>query len=161
MSRVLVIVAHNDDEVLWAGGYLAANPMTDVLCCSVPKAKPERAVYFFDACHALGVYGFIAGGLAGNGLVDVTPAMRIACQYDEIITHNHVGEYGHPAHIQVHEAMKKLCMPMRVFGFGLELGPPMPEPLYQRKLEALACYRNPKILENQSRNFNLRRETFL
>lgn len=157
----LVVVAHPDDETLWAGGLLAANPDTHVLCCSVPRAKPERAVYFIEACAVLGVYGFVAGGLAGNGLVDVEPAMKIAPLYDEIVTHNAVGEYGHPAHVQVHEAMRALGVPMRVFGFGLEAGPPMPAALYERKLAALACYRNPKILENQSKNFDLERETFL
>lgn len=158
-SRVLVAVAHPDDEALWASGYLLEHPGTDVLCCSIPKKDPERCVHFFDACRILGANGYFAGQLAFNQKIDLTAAVKFAAHYDEIITHNEKGEYGHPSHIAVHQAMKDLGKPMRVFGYGLAEGDLID---YETKLRALSCYKTrPNVFANQSKKFDLSRECLL
>lgn len=159
MSRALVVVAHPDDESLWCAGYLMAHPGTDVLCCSIPKRDPERCVHFFQACGVLGANGYIAGRLASNDKIDLHAAMLFASQYDEIITHNAKGEYGHHAHIAVHHAMKSLGKPIRFFGYGFEKGEPID---LDTKMRALSCYTSrPKVYENHNRKFDLSREALL
>ena len=59
MKRAIV-VAHPDDEVLWAGGLPLRFPGDwTVVCCSTPAKDPVRAEHFFDACDVLGVKGKI------------------------------------------------------------------------------------------------------
>ena len=158
---VLVVVAHPDDESLWAAGYLMDNPGTHVLCCSIPFKDPERCRDFFDACHLLGAHGFFAGQLARAGKIYTDAAVQIAYHYDSIITHNHLGEYGHPAHIAVHLAMKSLNRPMRTFGYGIVAdGNPVSD--FERKRAAIECYHSrPNAFANQSKKFDLTVEAFL
>lgn len=152
-------MAHPDDESVWAGGYLSRNPDTDVICCSVPHADPERCGDFFRACDVLGVRGWIVGGLSQNERLDPEPAKNLVRRYDRIITHNRVGEYGHGAHIQLHHAMKDLGVQMWVFGYGLADGEPVNAEI---KKEALSCYTTrPDVWKNQSKRFDLSRECFL
>lgn len=155
MSKSLVVVAHPDDESLWAGGYLAKHK-TDVCVCSVPERDPERIKHFFEACKILGVKGYVAGCMEYQE--DVTAALVFASQYDDIITHNHLGEYGHPFHIKVHHAMKSLGKPLRVFNYGITKGDPID---YDTKERAMKCYVTRKIIQNQGGRFDLRCESLL
>ena len=155
LSRGIVVVAHADDETLWCGGYLIEHP-TDVLCCSIPK-DTQRAIDFFEACEVLGVNGYICG--KNEKYQDVHAAKVFAASYDHIITHNHIGEYGHKFHIKVHRAMKELGLPMQVFNYGLQDGEPID---WTRKLKALSCYTTrPDVLRNQSKRFILSRECLI
>lgn len=159
-TKTLVVVAHMDDETLWSGGYLMSNPGTHVLCCSVPYKDPERCIHFFEACAMLGAEGYIAGRLARAGKIDTYAAQQFAAGYDEIITHNHLGEYGHPAHIAVHLAMKELGKPMKTFGYGIITGGHLVD--IEMKKRVLACYTSrPNVFENQSKQFDLSREAFI
>lgn len=159
LNRPLVVVAHPDDESLWAGGYLIQHPGTDVLCCSIPKKDPERCIHFFEACRILGANGYFAGQLGARQRVDLKAAVLFAAHYESIITHNGQGEYGHPAHIAVHEAMKALGKPMQVFGYGMAQGEPID---YEAKLRAISCYKTrPNVLANQSKWFDLSRECLI
>lgn len=99
MRRALV-VAHCDDESLWFGGLLASEPGDwTVIACSIPRADPERAWKFFDACCVLGARArllpFVETAaqdpLQQTGLIDLSG-------FDQIVTHNDVGEYGHQHH---------------------------------------------------------------
>src|SRR6266705_2571148 len=100
MRRALV-VAHCDDESLWFGGLLAAEPGDwTIIACSIPRTDPIRAWKFFDACEVLGakprLLPFVESGpleLLGN-----TDRLDLA-GFDQIVTHNVVGEYGHRHHL--------------------------------------------------------------
>ena len=119
-KRAAVVVAHPDDEVLWFGGLLTACSNIDVICCSIPETEPERAIKFQDVCNHLGctykLLPFVevrGGHLKGLGYLTLD-------RYDIIYTHNHIGEYGHKHHIDVHEAVKrKFDGPIYVSGYGL------------------------------------------
>ena len=156
MSRSLVVVAHADDETLWCGGWLLENPGTHVCVCSVPR-DAQRSVDFFSACAVLGANGFIVGQLETWQNLDA--AQVFAASYDDIITHNRLGEYGHRFHIKLHHAMKELNKPLRVFNYGLCPGVPID---VDTKLKALACYSTrPDVLKNQQRRFDLSRECLI
>lgn len=98
-----VVVAHPDDEVLWAGGLLLRFPGDwTVICCSTPAKDPVRAEHFFDACDAMGVKGKI---FPEKDIKDVPLKFldRINLEeFDHIFTHNRWGEQGHLHHKQVH-----------------------------------------------------------
>lgn len=159
MSRTLVVVAHADDETLWCGGWLLENPGTDVCCCSIPRNDPQRILDFFIACQALRAKGFVVGENENQGLKETRVVQAVAASYDEIITHNELGEYGHPMHIRLHYAMKELKQPMRVFNYGIRPGMPIN---YELKVAALRRYSTrPDVLKNQSRNFDLSKEVLI
>jgi hypothetical protein len=96
-----IVVAHPDDEILWAGGLPLhfRDRRWTIICCSIPIRDPIRAYKFFDVCEALGARGRIlpyvhperAFPLENMDQLDLSP-------YDTIITHNEVGEYGHFQH---------------------------------------------------------------
>lgn len=100
MRRALV-VAHPDDESLWFGGLLAAEPGDwTVICCSIPRADPERAWKFFDACEVLGAKARLlpfAETHAKEPLLHVD--LIDLSRFDQVVTHNTVGEYGHGHHV--------------------------------------------------------------
>ncbi len=163
VSGTVVVVAHPDDEVLWAGGYLLAHPGTDVICCTVPQKAPERCLAFFWACKALDVNPIIVA--EGRDVVNVPirslrAVQRMVEQYDQIITHNHIGEYGHPHHIQVHKAMRATGIPMKVFGYGLTADG-MPVSLQLNKNLLRLYTTQPNCFKDWSTKFDLSREAFL
>jgi LmbE family N-acetylglucosaminyl deacetylase len=139
-----LVVAHPDDETLWAGGYLLRHPDTTVICCSVPRHDSIRAWKFFDACDSLGVKGRIIPAtesapdkpLEHLGVLDLS-------RYDTIITHGKDGEYGHLHHKQVHEFITSYYPEKNILSFGFgkgEIRLELTEDEQQRKLAALQCY---------------------
>lgn len=95
-----VVVAHPDDEVMWAGGLLSRyGDSFTVICCSIPRRDPVRAWKFFAACETFGARALLlpftesdpSQPLENLGCLDLAP-------FDCVVTHNSVGEYGHAHH---------------------------------------------------------------
>jgi hypothetical protein len=104
-SRRIAVWAHPDDETLWAGGLLLRHPGDwTVLCCSIPYRDPIRAFRFFDACEALGARGRLLPFCEERNapLDHLEEHLPELSTYGLIVTHGPSGEYGHPAHRQVH-----------------------------------------------------------
>lgn len=106
----VIVVAHPDDESLWASSLLLYYPGNwTIICCSRPQAPGEelRCSKFFHACVFLGAGHGVILDHADNGINKPLENLYINLQeYDHIFTHNNVGEYGHPHHKQVHEYIK-------------------------------------------------------
>ena len=101
-KEIAVIVAHPDDETLWAGGMILMNPECKWTIISLCRANDtDRAPKFFNA---LKVYG--ASGAMGN--LDDSPEQKPLLKeeveksitsllpqinYDLIVTHSPAGEY--------------------------------------------------------------------
>jgi LmbE family N-acetylglucosaminyl deacetylase len=101
-KKVAIIVAHPDDEVLWAGGTILAQPQWQCfIACLCRKSDPDRAPKFHKALavfHAKGAMGDLDDGPAQTPqdkqeitriLLELLPNIN----YDLIITHNPTGEY--------------------------------------------------------------------
>lgn len=161
MARVAVVVGHPDDETLWAGGYLKANPGTDVLVCTIPIKDPQRCADFFKVCSYWKANGsFIARHTDREPLKDLRHVQRIVEGYDLVLTHNAIGEYGHEQHIAVHNAVKETGIPMKVFGYGLTVEGEHVSLATKRAAINLYTTR-PNCWRVWSQKFDLSRECFL
>jgi LmbE family N-acetylglucosaminyl deacetylase len=101
-KSVAIIVAHPDDETLWAGGTILGHPEWDCFILSLCRADdPDRAPKFYKALKILN-----ARGVMGSTNDDPSPApldkeelqktvleLLPKKHYDLIITHNEKGEY--------------------------------------------------------------------
>lgn len=117
-KEVAVIVAHPDDETLWAGGTILSHPSWNFfIACLCRGSDKERAPRFFSALTTLRSKGVM-------GDLDDSPEQEPADErevertilnllppkhYDLILTHNPAGEYTrHRRHEEVGEAVIKL-----------------------------------------------------
>jgi LmbE family N-acetylglucosaminyl deacetylase len=101
-KSVAVIVAHPDDETLWAGGMILSQPLWDwyiITLCR--KSDPDRAPKFYrvlETFHAKGDMGDLDDGPEQNplheNLVKTTVIQLLPDRhFDLLITHDPSGEY--------------------------------------------------------------------
>ena len=116
--KVAVIVAHPDDETLWAGGTILSHPSWRFFIVSLCRGNDnERAPKFYSALKVLnskGIMGNLDDGPdqrpldeneLGQTILDLLPVKH----FDLIITHNPSGEYTrHIRHEEVSAAVIKL-----------------------------------------------------
>ena len=118
-KSVAVIVAHPDDETLWAGGTILSHPSWSWYIVTLCRAgDPDRAPKFFRVLQVLGATGKMADlddGPDQNPLdeseVQATILSLLPPQhFDLVITHSPTGEYtrhrrheeiGTQVHVQV------------------------------------------------------------
>ena len=117
-KSAVVIVAHPDDEALWAGGTILSHPSWRwFILCLCRESDKNRAPKFHKALAALkadGIMGDLDDGPEQNRL-DETLLEREILQllppaiFDLVITHNPTGEYTrHIRHEEVSKAVIKL-----------------------------------------------------
>jgi LmbE family N-acetylglucosaminyl deacetylase len=117
-KTVAIIVAHPDDETLWAGGTILSHPSWKwFIVCLCRGNDKERAPRFYSALKVLksdGIMGCLDDGPeqkpldekeVGRIILDLLPAHY----FDLIITHNPSGEYTrHLRHEEVSKAVINL-----------------------------------------------------
>jgi LmbE family N-acetylglucosaminyl deacetylase len=117
-KTVAIIVAHPDDETLWAGGTILSHPSWKwFIVCLCRGDDKERAPRFYSALKVLksdGIMGCLDDGPeqkpldekeVGRIILDLLPAHY----FDLIITHNPSGEYTrHLRHEEVSKAVINL-----------------------------------------------------
>lgn len=117
-GNAAVIVAHPDDETLWAGGAILARPNYNwfiVTLCR--KSDPDRSQKFFKAMQVYGAKGEMADLDDGpeqhpleltdvkQKIVQILPALA----FNIILTHSPSGEYTrHLRHEEVSQAVMDL-----------------------------------------------------
>jgi LmbE family N-acetylglucosaminyl deacetylase len=101
-KEIAVIVAHPDDETLWAGGMILMNPGCKWTIISLCRANDtDRAPKFFSALKvygASGAMGDLDDGPGQKPLLNEDIEKSIASllpriNYDLIVTHSPAGEY--------------------------------------------------------------------
>jgi len=116
-KRGAVIVAHPDDETIWAGGLLLTHPWLEWTINSVCRASdPDRAPRFQQAVRRLGAQGRMADLDDGPDQAPLPPAAvedtvagLLTGRYDWLITHSPRGEYTrHRRHEEVGRAVLSL-----------------------------------------------------
>ena len=118
IKTVSVIVAHPDDETIWAGGTILTYPeinWTVLALCR--KSDPDRAPKFFRVAERLGVKGLMADLDDGPdqkplNQTDVQQTILSAMPqigFDIILTHSPRGEYTrHIRHEETSQAVLSL-----------------------------------------------------
>jgi len=114
-KSVAIIVAHPDDETLWAGGTILSQPSWNCfIICLCRKNDKERAIRFYEALKILkseGIMGDIDDGHdqkpldegeIEKAILQLLPTKR----FDLIISHNPTGEYTR--HLRHEEASKAI-----------------------------------------------------
>lgn len=117
-KRVAIIVAHPDDEILWAGGTLINHPeWRCFVVCLCRKNDPDRAPRFYevlDKIHAEGVMADIDDGpeqtpLDQDEVKRAIEALLPSNNYDLLISHSPMGEYTrHRRHEEIGKAVIQL-----------------------------------------------------
>lgn len=123
--RAFVLVAHPDDETLWAGGLILSHPQWKVSIGSLCRGSDqERAPKFKEVCSRLGAVGSRIADLddapeqaklsqqaVATAILDVVPPDG----FDLLITHSLVGEYTrHRRHEETGAAVARLWTAGRI-----------------------------------------------
>lgn len=118
ITKVAVVVAHPDDETLWAGGLLLSHPEWSPFIVTLCRGKdPDRAPRFLKALERLGAEGAMGDLDDGPGQLPL-PAAEVQeailallpeRAYDLLLTHAPDGEYtSHRRHEEVAQAVALL-----------------------------------------------------
>lgn len=125
LSNCAVIVAHPDDETLWAGGTILMHPeakWTVITLCR--KNDPDRSLRFFNALETLGANGDMGdlddgpeqAPLVSSEIQNAIMGLLPSDRFDLIITHGPWGEYTrHLRHEETGKAVMALCESERLF----------------------------------------------
>jgi LmbE family N-acetylglucosaminyl deacetylase len=117
-KRVAVIVAHPDDETLWAGGLLLSHPEWSPFIVALCRGNdPDRAPRFRKALECLGAQGAMGTlddgpdqfPLSAKRVQEAVMALLPERDYDILLTHAPQGEYTwHRRHGEVSLAVREL-----------------------------------------------------
>ncbi|HEX7553233.1 MAG TPA: hypothetical protein VF378_06740 [Geothrix sp.] len=117
-KRVAVIVAHPDDETLWAGGLLLRHPEWSPFIVALCRGNdPDRAPKFRKALECFGAQGAMGTlddgpdqfPLSAKRVQEAIMALLPVQDYDILLTHAPQGEYTwHRRHGEVSLAVREL-----------------------------------------------------
>ncbi len=118
LKNVAVIVAHPDDETLWAGGTILSHPAWKCfIVCLSRQNDTDRATKFYKTLNILkseGIMGDLDDGPDQKALNEkevqrVIMELMPQKHFDLVISHNPAGEYTrHLRHEEVGKAVIKL-----------------------------------------------------
>ncbi|MFH1744647.1 MAG: PIG-L family deacetylase [bacterium] len=117
-ERAIIIVAHPDDETIWMGGTILKNKNLNWTIFSLCRSSDsDRAPKFKKVCDYYGAKCLITD-LDDEGRLNDKESREAAEKlieeklrgqdFDFLFTHGLNGEYGHPVHVQVHNAVKNI-----------------------------------------------------
>ncbi len=122
--RVGVVVAHPDDETLWAGGAILSHPGWDTFVAALCRGSdPDRAPRFRRALERLGAAGAMADlddgpeqiPLAADEVEAAILSLLPEGDYDVVLTHGPCGEYTrHRRHEETSRAVMRLWRASRL-----------------------------------------------
>ena len=101
-GTALVVVAHPDDEVLWAGGTILMHPAVDwTILTLCRRSDPDRNPKFFRVVRELGAEGLMGDmddgseqrPLSDLEIEETVLSLLPRLEFDLIISHSPLGEY--------------------------------------------------------------------
>lgn len=132
-KQVAIIVAHPDDETLWAGGTILSHPSWECfIVCLCRGSDLERAPRFKQTLvllHAEGIMGDLDDGPEQTPIPDFDLQYAIlqllpTTHFDLIITHHPAGEYTrHLRHEETSRAVIELWLAGKITATTLWLLP--------------------------------------
>ena len=150
----LMVVAHPDDELIFGGGELIKYGSDyKVVCISTPENK-DRIKEFEVVMQKLNVGAYEI--LNYKDVLDPTEEYNIKNiisqkKWKKIVTHNPIGEYGHPMHKKVFDTIKSLTNNFYVFGKSLKK---LDKEILTIKKELLSLYKSEQPIISQLLNKN-------
>ncbi|MFH1370085.1 MAG: PIG-L family deacetylase [Planctomycetota bacterium] len=145
-SSCAVIVAHPDDETLWAGGLMLLHPQTRwtvITLCR--KSDPDRAPKFQRVMKYLGAKGIMGDlddgpeqkPLAERDIRKTILSLLPMDRFDLVITHSKWGEYTrHLRHeetarsvLAMHNTKELVCKQLWMFAYEDNGGKYLPKPV--------------------------------
>jgi hypothetical protein len=132
-KEALIIVAHPDDETIWAGGMLLKSKDNKTIISLCRKNDEDRAPKFKKVCKLLKADGHIFDlddaeegyykELSVQDIINKILEITRDKKYDSLYTHGENGEYGHIRHLEIHKAVnemlkQKLLSAREVFFFS-------------------------------------------
>lgn len=128
-TRVAIIVAHPNDETLWAGGLLLNHPEWSpfvlTLCRGGDSDRVPRFVQALDRLDSMGAMGNLDDGadqypLSTKRVQDTIMSLLPRWDFDLLLTHAPQGEYTwHRRHGEVSRAVRELWQEGQLPASGL------------------------------------------
>lgn len=155
----LMIVAHPDDELIF-GGYDLLSESGWKIVCLTNQDNEDRREEFVKVVSKLGVkesfiYDFPDDTYENFPQEEVTKIIKMHItekNWKKILTHNSIGEYGHPHHYQVNQIVKDITHGKKMWVF--HKGERLPGDILSKKLEILKEYDYAKDFIEQIRTHN-------
>tara|TARA_Y100001972_G_scaffold24648_1_gene29807 strand:- start:6592 stop:8037 length:1446 start_codon:yes stop_codon:yes gene_type:complete len=146
----LMVIAHPDDELLFGANELISyGPEYKVVCVSNPNNK-NRIDEFNKVMEELNVCSWevldYEDTLYPTQTYEEIDVIVNSRKWDKIVTHNPVGEYGHPQHKLIFDRVKNLTNDFYVFGKSPNK---LPNHIINKKLELLKIYKSEQPIIDQ------------
>ena len=153
----LMIVAHPDDELIFGGGELIKHGSEYKVVCITNKDNKTRSKEFENVMKALNVSSYEMWNFKdslydkiSNYDLDLFTKL-LSKDWEKIVTHNPIGEYGHPKHKRLFETIKLLTNEFYVFSKNSKK---LPQDILNKKLELLKLYKSEQPIIKQILNKN-------
>lgn len=131
MTVGMIVVAHPDDDALFGGPFQLANNWIEWhVICATYEEQDERAAELVEWQRRMGAKSVAFLGLAdhwdggshdmGFTADDVLRRLKQQPSIDPdlVLTHNALGEYGHPHHAAVGRAVRRLFATRKIIEFA-------------------------------------------
>ena len=157
----LMIIAHPDDEMIFGGGELIKHGPEYKVICLTNKSNKIRSKEFKKVMKELKVGAWEIYDYE-DSIYSTEEVYNIECtllsrNWEKIVTHNPIGEYGHPQHRSVFNFIKQYINKgilddiLHVFGKSEKK---LTKDILDKKKEILKLYRSEKKIIDQLLNNN-------